>query len=88
MNKPVDSNLLSSPDAIGALAQQRVRGAAIGADTTRSATARASQIKPLYTRARLGPGAAPPTLGLPGQPPYTRGIYPPCTAAAPGRSAS
>jgi methylmalonyl-CoA mutase, N-terminal domain len=72
MNKPIDSTLLSQPDAHRAWEQEYA--ATIGADkdvTNRSGIA----IQPLYTQRDWGATEQADALGLPGQPPYTRGIY-------------
>jgi methylmalonyl-CoA mutase, N-terminal domain len=70
MNKPIASQLLSSPDAYRAWEQEYA--ATIGADKNVSNRS-GVPIQPLYTE-RDGSGHAG-ELGLPGQPPYTRGIY-------------
>jgi methylmalonyl-CoA mutase, N-terminal domain len=72
MNKPIDSQLLSSPDAWRAWEQDYA--ATIGTDkqvTNRSGVA----IQPLYTERDWSAAGQAADLGLPGQPPYTRGIY-------------
>ncbi|MEO8656132.1 MAG: acyl-CoA mutase large subunit family protein, partial [Ramlibacter sp.] len=72
MNKPIDSQLLSSPDAHRAWEQEYA--ATIGTDknvSNRSGVA----IQPLYTERDWPAGERAGELGLPGQPPYTRGIY-------------
>ncbi|MDP3760116.1 MAG: acyl-CoA mutase large subunit family protein [Ramlibacter sp.] len=72
MNKPIDSKLLHEPDAYGAW--QRDYAATIGADkqvTNRSGV----PIKPLYTAADWNAAERAPDLGVPGQAPFTRGIY-------------
>ena len=72
MNKPIDSQLLSEPDAHGAW--DKDYAASIGTDkqaTNRSGVA----VKPLYTERDWNPADRAADLGLPGQPPYTRGIY-------------
>jgi methylmalonyl-CoA mutase N-terminal domain/subunit len=73
MNKPVDGKLLSNPDAHGAWEQEYA--ATIGVDkqvTNRSGV----PIQPLYTERDWNAAERSDDLGLPGQPPYTRGIYP------------
>ncbi len=73
MNKPVDGRLLSNPDAHGAWEQEYA--ATIGVDkqvTNRSGV----PIQPLYTDRDWNAAQRSDALGLPGQPPYTRGIYP------------
>ena len=72
MNKPIDSQLLSNPDAHRAWEQDYA--ATIGADknvSNRSGVA----IQPLYTERDWSAAEHGSELGLPGQPPYTRGIY-------------
>jgi methylmalonyl-CoA mutase N-terminal domain/subunit len=72
MNKPLDSKLLHEPDAYGAW--QKDYAATIGTDkqvTNRSGV----PIKPLYTAADWNAAERAPDLGVPGQPPFTRGIY-------------
>jgi len=71
MNKPVDGQLLST-DAQRAWEQEYA--ATIGKDVdvhNRSGIA----IKPLYTQRDWNAAERADGLGLPGQPPYTRGIY-------------
>ncbi len=72
MNKPIDSQLLSNPDAYRAWEQEYA--ATIGTDknvSNRSGVA----IQPLYTERDWSAAEHAGELGLPGQPPYTRGIY-------------
>jgi methylmalonyl-CoA mutase N-terminal domain/subunit len=72
MNKPIASQLLSEPDALRAWKQEYT--AAMGAEpgvTNRSGI----PIQPLYTERDWDAGERAAGLGLPGQPPYTRGIY-------------
>ena len=72
MNKPVDGKLLSNADAYGAWEQEYA--ATIGKDKqviNRSGV----PIQPLYTARDWNPEERSDELGLPGQPPYTRGIY-------------
>jgi methylmalonyl-CoA mutase N-terminal domain/subunit len=72
MNKPLDGKLLSEPDALNAW--QRDYAATIGAD--RQVTNRSGlPIKPLYTAHDWNAAERADDLGMPGQPPYTRGIY-------------
>jgi methylmalonyl-CoA mutase N-terminal domain/subunit len=77
MNKPLPGDLLAPSAAAPAsdLAQwQREYAATIGHDhdvVNRSGVA----IKPLYTERDWDAANRAPDLGLPGQPPYTRGIY-------------
>ncbi|HMA07734.1 MAG TPA: methylmalonyl-CoA mutase family protein, partial [Ramlibacter sp.] len=72
MNKPIDSQLLSSPDAYRAWEQEYA--ATIGTD--RSVSNRSGvAIQPLYTERDWSAAEHAGELGLPGQPPYTRGIY-------------
>jgi methylmalonyl-CoA mutase, N-terminal domain len=72
MNKPVDASLLAAQDPL-ALWQQEY-AAQIG--TERAVHNRSGvPIKPLYTAHDWHPDAAGADAGLPGQPPYTRGIY-------------
>lgn len=77
MNKPLPGDLLAASAAAGAsdLAQwQREYAAGIGRDhdvVNRSGV----PIKPLYTEHDWDAASRAPALGLPGQPPYTRGIY-------------
>jgi methylmalonyl-CoA mutase N-terminal domain/subunit len=73
MNKPVDGKLLSNADAYGAWEQDY--RSTIGVDKqviNRSGVA----IEPLYTDRDWNAAEHSDDLGLPGQPPYTRGIYP------------
>ncbi|HWI84137.1 acyl-CoA mutase large subunit family protein [Ramlibacter sp.] len=73
MTKPIRGQLLASADVHADW--QRDYAAAIGQDqevVNRSGIA----IKPLYTERDWDAGARAAQLGLPGQPPYTRGIYP------------
>jgi methylmalonyl-CoA mutase, N-terminal domain len=72
MNRSVDGKLLGQADAYGAW--QEEYGASIGAGkdvTNRSGV----PIKPLYTERDWNAQDRTGDLGLPGQPPYTRGIY-------------
>jgi methylmalonyl-CoA mutase N-terminal domain/subunit len=72
MNKPIDSKLLHEPDAYGAWQQEYA--ATIGTDkqvTNRSGV----PIKPLYTAADWNAAERAGDLGMPGQAPFTRGIY-------------
>jgi methylmalonyl-CoA mutase, N-terminal domain len=72
MNKPIASQLLSEPDALRAWEQEYA--ATMGAEpgvSNRSGIA----IQPLYTERDWDAGERAAGLGLPGQPPYTRGIY-------------
>jgi methylmalonyl-CoA mutase, N-terminal domain len=73
MNKPIDGALLTPADPY-ALWQQEY-AAQIG--TERAVANRSGiPVKPLYTeRDRPADASASAELGLPGQPPYTRGIY-------------
>jgi methylmalonyl-CoA mutase, N-terminal domain len=73
MNKSVEGKLLEEPDPHEAWQQEYAR--TIGADkqaVNRSGIA----IQPLYTERDWNPADRIGGLGLPGQPPYTRGIYP------------
>src|SRR6185369_2711889 len=73
MNKPDEDKLLAQPDLHEAWQQDYARS--IGADKqaiNRSGIA----IQPLYTERDWNPADRIGGLGLPGQPPYTRGIYP------------
>ena len=72
MNKPDDRNLLARSDAHESWRQEYER--TIVADKqviNRSGI----PIQPLYTERDWNAGERAPELGLPGQPPYTRGIY-------------
>ena len=72
MNKPVDASLLAAKDPLELWQQEYA--AQIGTDSAvhnRSGV----PIKPLYTAHDWHPDAAGADAGLPGQPPYTRGIY-------------
>jgi methylmalonyl-CoA mutase, N-terminal domain len=72
MNKPVDGKLLSNADAYGAWEQEYA--ATIGKDEqviNRSGV----PIQPLYTARDWDAAERSDDLGLPGQPPFTRGIY-------------
>ena len=73
MNKPIDSQLLSHPDALSRLGAG-VRGHH-RQPTRTSATARASPSSRSTPSATGRPRSTRGELGLPGQPPYTRGIY-------------
>jgi methylmalonyl-CoA mutase N-terminal domain/subunit len=73
MNKPLEARLLQ--DADGETRWQQEYAAQIGTDKlvkNRSGIA----IKPLYTPRDWDGARFEETLGYPGQPPYTRGIYP------------
>jgi len=73
MNKPDEDKLLAQPDPHAAWRQDYARS--IGADKqaiNRSGIA----IQPLYTERDWNAADRIGSLGLPGQPPYTRGIYP------------
>jgi methylmalonyl-CoA mutase N-terminal domain/subunit len=72
MNKPVDGKLLAQPDALAAW--QEEYAATIGADKD-VANRSGVPIKPLYTERDWNAQDRAGDLGLPGQPPYTRGIY-------------
>jgi methylmalonyl-CoA mutase, N-terminal domain len=72
MNKPVDGKLSAQPDALGAWQQDYA--ATIGADKD-VANRSGVPIKPLYTERDWNAQERSGDLGLPGQPPYTRGIY-------------
>jgi methylmalonyl-CoA mutase, N-terminal domain len=72
MNKPVDGKLLAQPGALDAW--QREYAATIGADKD-VANRSGVPIKPLYTERDWNAQERGGDLGLPGQPPYTRGIY-------------
>ncbi|MEP6656621.1 MAG: acyl-CoA mutase large subunit family protein [Betaproteobacteria bacterium] len=73
MNKPLDSTLLQP--ATGLTQWEKDYAAQIGVD--RSSENRSGlTIKPLYTAADWSGERAGEDLGYPGQPPYTRGIYP------------
>lgn len=72
MNKPLDTRLLHESDAYGAW--QREYTATIGTDKrvkNRSGIA----VKPLYTAADWNAADRAADLGMPGQAPFTRGIY-------------
>ena len=72
MNKPLDTQLLHETDAYAAW--QKEYAATIGTDkqvTNRSGV----PVRPLYTGADWSAAERGAGLGLPGQPPYTRGIY-------------
>jgi len=72
MNKPIPGDLLATPEAHAGW--QREYDATIGVDqqvTNRSGV----PIRPLYTERDWNAGERAADLGLPGQPPYTRGIY-------------
>ncbi|HYN59694.1 MAG TPA: acyl-CoA mutase large subunit family protein [Rubrivivax sp.] len=72
MNKPLESPLLSNPNPHSAWEQEYA--ATIGTDkkvSNRSGVA----IQPLYTERDWPAAQRAGDLGLPGQPPYTRGIY-------------
>ena len=72
MNKPLDSQLLSSPDPYSAWEQEYTSTIGTGKNVSnRSGVA----IKPLYTERDWSAAERAGELGLPGQPPYTRGIY-------------
>ena len=72
MNKPLDSQLLSSPDPYSAWEQEYTSTIGTGKNVSnRSGVA----IKPLYTERDWSAAERAGEPGLPGQPPYTRGIY-------------
>ena len=72
MNKPMDGALLAPDDPLAQWQQEYA--AQIGTD--RAVTNRSGvPIKPLYTPRDRPPDAAGAEMGLPGQAPYTRGIY-------------
>jgi methylmalonyl-CoA mutase, N-terminal domain len=72
MNKPLDGNLLSEPDAYAAW--EKDYAASIGVD--KQAINRSGvPVKPLYTQSDWNAAERAADLGMPGQPPYTRGIY-------------
>ncbi len=72
MNKPIAGDLLAAPDAYTAWQQEYA--AALPADKD-VANRSGVPIKPLYTERDWNAGERAAELGLPGQPPYTRGIY-------------
>ena len=72
MNKPIAGDLLAAPDAHAAWQQEYA--ATIVADKD-VANRSGVPIKPLYTERDWNAGERAAELGLPGQPPYTRGIY-------------
>jgi pivalyl-CoA mutase large subunit len=72
MNKPVDGKLLAQPDALAAWQQEYA--ATIDADKD-VANRSGVPVKPLYTERDWNAQDRAGDLGLPGQPPYTRGIY-------------
>jgi methylmalonyl-CoA mutase N-terminal domain/subunit len=72
MNKPIAGDLLAAPDAHAAWQQEYA--AALPADKD-VANRSGVPIKPLYTERDWNAGERAAELGLPGQPPYTRGIY-------------
>jgi methylmalonyl-CoA mutase, N-terminal domain len=72
MNKPIAPGVLASTDALAAWQQEYAATMAAGQDVTnRSGVA----IQPLYTERDWDATQHAARLGLPGQPPYTRGIY-------------
>ena len=72
MNKPIAGDLLAAPDAHAAWHQEYA--ATMGADKD-VANRSGVPIKPLYTERDWNAAERAESLGLPGQPPYTRGIY-------------
>ena len=76
MNKPLPTtaDLELRPPTRGRAGSASTRRRS--ATTARSATAPASPIKPLYTPRDWSGDATTTTSAIPGQPPYTRGIYP------------
>lgn len=72
MNKPIDSKLLHEPDAYEAWQQDYA--ATIGTDKQVKNRSGVS-IKPLYTAADWNAADRSSDLGVPGQAPFTRGIY-------------
>jgi methylmalonyl-CoA mutase, N-terminal domain len=72
MNKPLEDKLLAQPDAHAAW--EKEYAATIGED--RQAFNRSGiPVQPLYTTRDWNAQEHADALGLPGQPPYTRGIY-------------
>lgn len=72
MNKPLDSQLLSNPDRYRAWEQEYAATPGVAKNVSnRSGIA----IQPLYTERDWSAAEHDSELGLPGQPPYTRGIY-------------
>lgn len=72
MNKPIAGDLLAAPDAHAAW-QQEYAATIVGDKDV--ANRSGVPIKPLYTERDWNAGERAAELGLPGQPPYTRGIY-------------
>lgn len=72
MNKPIAGDLLAAPDAHAAWQQEYA--ATMVADKE-VANRSGIPIRPLYTERDWNAGERAQALGLPGQPPYTRGIY-------------
>ncbi|MHB1121673.1 MAG: acyl-CoA mutase large subunit family protein [Ramlibacter sp.] len=72
MNKPIAGDLLAAPDAHAAWQQEYAATMVADKDV---ANRSGVPIKPLYTERDWNAGEHAASLGLPGQPPYTRGIY-------------
>jgi methylmalonyl-CoA mutase, N-terminal domain len=72
MNKPVEGKLLSQADAYGVWEKEYAQG--IGQDKA-VANRSGIPVKPLYTARDWDAHERADDLGMPGQPPYTRGIY-------------
>ena len=72
MNKPIAGDLLAAPDAHAAWQQEYAATVVADKDV---ANRSGIPIQPLYTERDWNAGERAADLGLPGQPPYTRGIY-------------
>ena len=72
MNKPIAGDLLAAPDALAAWQQEYAATVVADKDV---ANRSGIPIQPLYTERDWNAGERAADLGLPGQPPYTRGIY-------------
>ena len=73
MNKPIDHQLLSATDAQAAWQDDYAR--TIGDNDHPVRNRSGIPIKPLYTASDWSPSGREADLGMPGQAPYTRGIY-------------
>jgi methylmalonyl-CoA mutase N-terminal domain/subunit len=73
MNKPLEAGKLSAQETAAEQWRREFAASVAGGKTTRNRSG--IEVKPLYTP-QDWPGDYDAALGYPGQPPYTRGIYP------------